>query len=84
MLLLKSVDNLKAQLPLLPGSAASVTVYVYGASDFIIPAYSAALASLQHADELNSLHSLSGGGMSLSTASISCIAQIYMYITLHF
>ena len=33
-----SDENLKAQLPWQSGSAACVTVYIYGACDFIMPA----------------------------------------------
>lgn len=33
-----SDDNLKTQLPLLPGASASFTIYLYAVADFIAPA----------------------------------------------
>ncbi len=55
-----SVDNLKAQLPWQSGTAVSVTVYVQGASDFILPAITDYLSNLHSGDDSNSLPSLSG------------------------
>lgn len=55
-----SIDNLKAQLPWQPGTAVSVTVYVQGASDFLMPAMNDCLTNLHSADDSASLPSLSG------------------------
>ena len=55
-----SVENLKAQLPWQPGTAVSVTVYVQGASDFIMPAISDCPTIFPSAEDSNSLPSLSG------------------------
>lgn len=55
-----STENLKAQLPWQPDSAASVTVYIHGASDFIVPAVPEYQTNVRTADDLNSLPSLSG------------------------
>ncbi len=63
-----SVENLKAQLPLMPGATASVTVYVHGASDFLMPAVTNGLAGLHQGDDLSSLPSLSGSLRSISTS----------------
>jgi hypothetical protein len=55
-----SVDNLKAQLPWQSGTAVSVTVYVQGTSDFILPAITDSLSNLPSGDDFNSLPSISG------------------------
>jgi len=56
-----STENLKAQLPWAPASAACVTVYVHGASDFIVPVVPDYQNNPKYAaDDLSSLPSLSG------------------------
>lgn len=55
-----SVDNLKDQLPWQCGAAVSVTVYVQGASDFIMPTVNDCNTNIHQTDDSNSLPSLSG------------------------
>ena len=59
-----SIESLKAQLPWQPGSAASVTIYVHGASDFLAndqPMMALDNSANLHSDDGGSLPSLSIG-----------------------
>lgn len=55
-----SDDNLKTQLPLLPGASASFTIYLYAVADFIAPASRNDLSSGAYLSQPSSLMSQSG------------------------
>lgn len=75
-----SIENIKAQLPWPAGSAASVTVYVYGASDFMLSGHSIMFndGSVNlTCDEASSLPSLSG---TLSSMYVMYAMRVHLSI----
>lgn len=68
-----SVDNLKDQLPWQCGAAVSVTVYVQGASDFIMPTVNDCNTNIHQTDDSNSLPSLSGMNFSFLLKNLNLL-----------